>query len=174
MNQKLRQQLNRIVSSENEKNWYIPTLFEKNTLPQLPKEVVLVKSPPEERKNYNCFLYVLNLYENEEIIKETRGFIFSAFIENLIVIGEMKETHQKGEGIIVLYRDRKTNPNEFTHAGIVRKDGRIISKWSWGPILIHDLLDVPLAYGDSIEYYEPLSVDKALMLYQKYKALSID
>ncbi|MFH0857446.1 MAG: hypothetical protein V1848_01730 [Candidatus Magasanikbacteria bacterium] len=169
MNQKLRQQLSTIVSPENEKNWYVPMLFEKNTLPQLPKEVILVQSPPEESKNYNCFLYVLKLYENEEIIKETHGFIFSAFFEHLIAIGEMKKTYQKGEGTIVLYKDEKTNPNEFTHAGIMREDGTVISKWSWGPILIHDLFDVPLAYGDIVEYYEPLQEDKGLMLYQKYK-----
>ncbi|MEX2436818.1 MAG: hypothetical protein WD471_01480 [Candidatus Paceibacterota bacterium] len=168
----LRKQLSRIVSLENERNWYIQELFEKNTLPQLPKEVQLVKSPPEESENYNCFMYVLGLHENNNTLKETGGFLFSAFIEQLIDIGEMKEAHQKSVGDIVLYKNEEIHSNEFTHSGIVQEDGKIISKWSWGPILIHGLFDVPLSYGNSVGYYEPIVKEKALKLYQKHKSFN--
>ncbi len=172
MNTELRKKLDKIVSTKNEKNWYIPELFIQNTLPQLPRELLLVKPPPEENKNYNCFLYALGLHENMEIVKETDGFIFSDFIKHLIDTGEMKETHQKNPDSIVLYKNEANDPQEFTHSGFVKEDGKIISKWSWGPTLIHDLFDIPLSYGNRVVYYEAIPKEKALKLYQKHKSFN--
>lgn len=170
MNLKLRKQLNKIVSPENEKNWYIPELFAKNTLPKLPSELKIIESPLGYNNNYNCFLYILNLHKNIEILKESGGFIYSAFIKKLIDLGELKKVLKPAKGTIVLYENEKEFPNEFTHGGIMQDNQKVISKWSWGPIFIHDLFDVPLFYGDSVSFYEAIPKEKALKLYTKYKA----
>lgn len=174
MNNLLREKLNKIVSAKNAKNWYIPELFEKNTLPNLPKELDLIEMPPKEEKNYNCFIYALGLHKNSDVLKETKGFIYSNFIKHLIEINEIKQVKKIQPNIIVLYINEKSNPNEFTHAGIAQENGKILSKWSWGPILLHDLFDTPFSYGNKVTYYKPIKPEKALELYNKYKSFNED
>ena len=174
MNHLLREKLSEIVSSKNAENWYIPELFKKNTLPNLPKELNLVEMPPKEEENYNCFIYSLGLHKNSNVLKETKGFIYSNFIKHLIEINKIKKAKKIKPNTLVLYTNEESNPNEFTHAGIVQENGKILSKWSWGPILLHNLFDVPISYGNKINYYKKIESKKTLELYNKYKSFNED
>ena len=140
-------------------------------MPILPSELQMVAPPPTADKNYNCFLFMLGLHENASVINKTGGFIYSFFIEHLIACGELIEAQQMQEGTLVLYKNLSQNENEFTHGGILQADGSVISKWSWGPLLIHKMFAVPLAYGDTVLYYDPISKEQALHLLEKYHAL---
>lgn len=76
-------------------------------------------------------------------------------------------------GDIILYKNRDF-PNEITHAGILEKNGVVISKWSWGPIIRYKIFDVPDFYGNDIFYVKKVNDEKAKGLYQKYKKFNIN
>lgn len=170
MNLPTRKFLAGIVSSKNEENWYKPDLFRKNTLPLLPKEIEVIEFPPEESRNYNCFIYVLGLQNEPEILRETKGFIYSSFIEKLLEEKELVKVEYPRSGDIIFYRNYD---GLITHAGKIAEDDFIISKWSWGPVLKHRIFDVPDFYGDEISYYQKIEHDGALKLYTRYKSSNI-
>lgn len=174
MNQNIREYLATIVNDKNEKNWYKLDLFIKNTRSKLPKELEIIKNPPEEDGNYNCFIYVLGLHNDREIIKETKGFIYSNFFQTLIDKGELKLISAPQSGDIIIYRNSKKFGSEITHSGIVQENGTIISKWSWGPIIEHKIFDVPNFYGDEIQYIHKITSEQAKELFQKYKTSNIN
>ncbi|MBN1896130.1 MAG: hypothetical protein JW789_00195 [Candidatus Aenigmarchaeota archaeon] len=58
-------------------------------------------------------------------------------------------------GDIVLYRDRKEN--KFTHAGVYQANGMVASKFTIGPVFLHNIGDVPLCYGNEV-YFSRLGV----------------
>lgn len=86
--QELRATLDKIVSKENEDNWWKPELFKLNTLPLLPAELEIIADVPNEEENYNCFVYVLGLHQHPDIIgnqgwefTRTLGPVFDELIE---------------------------------------------------------------------------------------------
>lgn len=56
---------------------------------------------------------------------------------------------EDGSKIIALYR----NELEWTHAGIVLRNDRIVSKWGEKPIYEHARFEVPKSYGDELHLY---------------------
>lgn len=54
-------------------------------------------------------------------------------------------------GDLALYYDR----GHFMHVGLIQPDGRIVSKWGSGAILIHPVDIVPSRYGDEVRFYRP-------------------
>jgi hypothetical protein len=169
MNEKLREQLDGIVSQQNERNWYDPELFKAVILPLLPKELEIIEYPPQHIYNYNYFLFILGLYTNSQVLKETGGFIYSSFIEKLIENNELELSNNPVEGDIVLYSNVEIKEVVYTHAGFLEESDKVISKWSWGQLLKHGIYDVPNIYGDKFSYYRSISKERALKLYQRYK-----
>ncbi|MDP3956830.1 MAG: hypothetical protein Q8P97_02440 [bacterium] len=165
-----RKLLGSIVSSENEENWYKPDLFQKNTLSIIPKGIEVLELPPEENRNYNCFIYVLGLQNELEILQETKGFIYNSFIEKLLEKGEFSDVEDPSNGDIIFYRNQD---GIITHAGKIIENNFIVSKWSWGPVLRHRVFDVPDFYGNNISYYQGIKHDQAIQLYAKYKEFNV-
>lgn len=167
-----RDALDRIINTNNTNNWWKPELFELHTRAPLPEELIVISPPPAEDKNYNCFIYALGLAENSEIVKDCHGFIYDRFFQKLLDAGELSPVASPRDGDWVLYRDIHNYPSMITHIGI--KDGtQVISKWAWGPIVQHEILDVPASYGDDISYAKKISPNKAAALYWKYKEFNI-
>lgn len=171
---KIRKYLATIVGDKNEENWYKPDLFIKNTLSKLPKELIILENPPRENENYNCFVYVLGLNKDKKIIKETKGFIYSNFFQTLINKGELEFTDSHKNGDIILYLNPKQFGSEITHSGIVQENETIVSKWSWGPIIKHNIFDVPDFYGDRVKYVKGINLEKSKRLYNQYKEFNKD
>ena len=153
-NKDLRKELGEIVSSENEENWYNPELFEKNTRLKLPKELEILSVPPEKNLNYNCFVYVLGLQNNPLFqgnvgwdFTNSLGDVFDELIKNKVF--KKTDTPQKDD--LIIYR---ADGGEISHVGLVESKWKIVSKWSWGPIIRHSFFDVPDHYGNKIEFYE--------------------
>lgn len=163
-NTQIRQYLGELVSPQNAKEWYTPILFEAHTLSKIPKEITIVSLPPEEEQNYNCFIFMFGLGENTDFIQKTKGFIYSNFIKKLLDEGLLIQIDKPQDDCWVLYKDN----NVYAHGGVYKK-GTIISKWSWGPTIRHDLWNVPSAYGNSVLFVQPLDRQKVLSLYEKYK-----
>lgn len=170
MNHAIRKFLGSIVTSENEENWYKPDFFRKKTLPLIPKEIEVLEPPPIENRNYNCFIYVLGLQNDLEILQETKGFIYNSFVEKLLAEKELSSVGYPQNGNIIFYRNQN---GVITHAGKVVENDFIISKWSWGPLLKNRIFDVPDFYGDNVSYYQGINHSRALQLYAKYKEFNI-
>ena len=160
----LRARLDEIVSEENEDNWWKPELFEKNTLPMLPTELEIVEGVPNEEQNYNCFVYVLGLQHHPEIVGNkdwefTRnlGPIFDELIEKHL----LKNVDVPAKGVVIVYR---TQNGSISHVGLMENENTVISKWSWGPLLKHQIFSVPADYGDTVEFYTltPGAIDHVL------------
>lgn len=152
-NEELRVYLGDLVSSENAENWWRPELFEKNTREKMPAELEIVSPPPAEKYNYNCFVHVLGFQNDKEFLgNENWEFTrnLGQLFEEMIKKNILKSTKNTVSGNLVVYR---TDGGEISHVGLLESDAMVISKWSWGPLLRHKILDVPNHYGDIIEFY---------------------
>lgn len=165
----LRKKLDEIILKKNTKNWWDPELFIKNTLNILPKEIEVLENPPKSENNYNCFIYTLGLSKNKEIIKESKGFIYDSFFLKLLEEKKLEYIESPEIGDFIIYRDLEKYPDLITHTGIICKYNKIISKWAWGPLVKHNIFDIPKSYGNDISYAKSISKEKAEQLYLKYK-----
>ena len=152
-NKHLRELLGKLVSSENEDNWWRQELFEKYTRSKIPAGLEILSPPPSEEQNYNCFVYVLGLQNNENFLGN-KGWDFTRNLD--LIFDEMirekifKPLSKPEVGSMILYR---AHDNSISHVGIMEDENTVISKWSWGPLLRHKILDVPDHYGEKIEFY---------------------
>ncbi|MBU1046383.1 hypothetical protein KKH36_01210 [Patescibacteria group bacterium] len=165
----IRKKLDEIILVDGGDNWWKPELFIKNTLNILPKEIEVLENPPEYDNNYNCFLYALGLSNNQEIIKDSKGFIYDSFLLKLLEEKELEYIDNPQIGDWIIYRDLEKYPELISHIGVINDNNKIISKWAWGPLVKHNIFDVPRSYGDDIYYIKSISEDKAKQLYSKYK-----
>jgi len=162
-----REKLDEIILKNDVKDWWIPELFTQNTKPIFPSELDILADPPEKKKNHNCFAYALGFAEKLELIAETHGFDDLYFIK-LLENNEVFKTRSPVTGDYVVYQDLEEYPNRLTHIGIITED-KIISKWAWGPLVKHNLWDVPASYGNNVFYVKAISFKRSLELYNKYK-----
>ncbi len=169
----MRKLLDKIIHTDGGNNWWKPELFKKNTLEILPKELQVLENPPDEERNYNCFLHVLGFADDIEFVKNCGGFIYDTFFQRLIDEKELGYTNNPQKGDYILYRDIKNYPNMITHIGIVDDKEHIVSKWAWGPLFKHKVFDVPESYGNDISYIKTISKQKAYKLYKKYKEFNV-
>lgn len=160
--------LDLLIRTDGGNNWWKPELFQKNMAALLPKELHVIAIPPSEDKNYNCFLFSLGLSNNKKILAETGGFLYSNFFDALLAEKELTITTTPKNGDYVVYQNTAECPGLYTHIGTL-KDGKVISKWAWGPTIEHALLDVPASYGNDILYVQSISPKEAELLYGKYK-----
>jgi hypothetical protein len=162
--QKLRARLDMIVSEENAENWWRPELFEKNTLPILPSQLEIIEGVPNEEQNYNCFVYALGLQHHPEIIGN-KGWEFTRklgpIFDELIAKSLLNRVAMPAKGVMVVYR---TKNGSISHVGLMKNKDTVISKWSWGPLLKHQIFDVPADYGDIVQFYNltPQAIDYVL------------
>ncbi|MCH8986593.1 GatB/YqeY domain-containing protein [Patescibacteria group bacterium] len=166
-----------VLQTEAKKRREAIEAFEKGGRPELAekekKELEILKTPPNKQENYNCFIYVLGLANDQELIKECGGFIYGTFFQKLINEGLLEYTNKPKNGDYILYRDLKNYPNMITHIGIINNHNIVTSKWAWGPLFKHKIFDVPESYGDDISYIKAISKEKAKELYKKYKEFNI-
>lgn len=153
-------------------DWWQPNLFVQNTKHLLPPELEILADPPDEDQNYNCFIYILGLHENPYTLKETSGFIYDSFLQHLIKIGELEKTDSPTNGDYIVYQDLENYPDSLTHIGVLEGD-KVVSKWAWGPLVKHDMWDVPAEYGNNIFYLKSIPSHTAHEIYEKYKEFNI-
>lgn len=156
----------------NAEDWWQLERFVTYTKHLLPPELEILADPPPEHENYNCFLYALGLHTNKTVLQETQGFIYDSLIKHLLTTGDLVKTDTPQNEDYIVYQDLVHYPNNLTHIGIV-EDDKVISKWAWGPLVKHSIWDVPAEYGDAIFYIRPISIDRALSLYQQHKDYNV-
>ena len=149
----LRRKLGKLVSSEDEENWWRRELFEKNTRAQIPSELEIITSPPTEEANYNCFVYVLGL-QNDRRFLGNGGWEFTrkpgSVFDEMISASILESVNVPKSRDMILYRARE---GMISHVGLMGDANTVVSKWSWRPLLKHNVFDVPDHYGDKVEFY---------------------
>lgn len=152
-NPQLRSLLDTIVSEENAENWWQPELFEKNTHHQLPANLIVLEGPPEEKNNYNCFIFAFDLQKYTPLLGNN-GWEYTkkldTIVNTLITNKTLQRLSTPQSESLVVYR---TDEGVISHVGRIGEGGKVTSKWSWGPLIKHALYDVPASYGDTVEYY---------------------
>lgn len=168
----MRDNLNAIIQSNEGDNWWKPELFEEYVRPHLPDKLKIIQGPPCAEENFNCFIYALGLHNEEDILKETGGFLYDTFFQKLLREGALRHTDTPKDGDYIMYRDLENYPDMITHVGVLDSD-MIASKWAWGPLVRHRIFDVPRSYGDDISYAKAVSSARAKELYEQYKRYNI-
>lgn len=164
----MRESLDEIIQSNQGDNWWKPGPFEECVRPHLPGELEIIQGPPPAEENFNCFIYVLGLHNEENVLKETGGFLYDTFFQKLLRERVLRRTDTPKDGDYIMYRDLENYPDMITHVGVL-DGGLIVSKWAWGPLIRHRILDVPQSYGDDISYAKAVSPARAKELYKQYK-----
>ncbi len=59
----------------------------------------------------------------------------------------------------------------WTHIGIMRESGRILSKWGTFPVYDHEAFEVPISYGKRLRFFEPVKFDDCLDLFIRFAKL---
>lgn len=72
------------------------------------------------------------------------------FVKALLRDGYFVEVDSLRPGALVLY----FNKDEWTHAGIVSAEGRVVSKWGRYWVFDHVIDEVPATYGDHARFFE--------------------
>ena len=164
-----REKLDALMYQNDSLDWWQPARFREHIKPQLPSDIEIIADPPPASENYNCFLYALGLARNHTIRAETHGFIYDTFVHTLLAHDELIQTDLPRADDFILYQDAVRYQDRITHIGIIEADGRIRSKWAWGPLVRHQPLDVPKEFGDDIFYVQYISTGHAVELYERYQ-----
>jgi len=114
---------------------------------------------------YTCLVFALGFAGSPDYEAiASRGFnvVFAGreFVRWLLdrdALFEVPEAEAKN-GDLVLYFDH----DGYMHAGLVRGDGRIASKWGVGHLYEHDLWDLPESYGATVRFFQQLTGDQAI------------
>ncbi len=141
----------------NSDDWFCPERFDKKIRPNLPPELEVIEPPPREN-NYRCFIYAFGLRSDEKLVRFSQHNNLSGLAKHLILRTKLDRTEAPQEGDLIFYSEDKHSP--IKHAGVVDAGGMIVSKWSYGPIIRHDVHHVNPLYGDCIRYYKKISMEK--------------
>ncbi len=158
-----------LIRRNGTKGWWVPELFEQKTRRQLPRELAVLAPPLPEKKNYNCFIYTLGLSNNQRVVNDSRGFIYSRFMKNLLDKSILSRTENPRPGDYIFYQNVTEYPDEITHSGIIQSNGKIVSKWAWGPLIEHAILDVSASYGNIFYYVTKTRPEEAEEFYWNFK-----
>ncbi len=165
-----RTKLTEIIESEHGNNWWKPELFELNVRSLLPEELRIVACPPVYEQNYNCFVYAFGLQNDPEFLGGNNP-VQQEFVKWLILNKVLIHTDKMVPGNLIFYQN---NNSEITHGGIMQDTQTVISKWMWGPIIIHKPFDVPTSFGDKISFFASPGAEDIKRQYIAYKNTGVD
>lgn len=133
--------------------------------------VRLLDSPHPIRR-YTCLVYVFNFTEQPEYVAiAERGFavVFAGrqFANWMIARGYLSAINPSDalDGDLVFYFDAQ---GQFRHAGIVKGENRVVSKWGTGHLYEHGLLEVPESYGTQLRFFRSLPFEDAILRFIEF------
>jgi hypothetical protein len=121
--------------------------------------------------DYNCFTYAFELVDSVayEIVRKQLHCIGTdaQFVTYLLSKHWLRElSFEKSTDLdIVLY----SNAQGPQHAGKLLA-GRVISKWGRGLLWDHQIVEVPIIYGDVVQFYRRMRANAAEAAFTSYLA----
>lgn len=114
--------------------------FAKEFIPQSLK--IIGRSDTQGHKT-NCHGYTF----------DKDGWFSVKNVHNAIKEGKLVESEEPQEGNIIIYFMEGSDIPIIKHSGIYLGDGKVKSKWSKGPVFIHDVFNVPYSYGVVVKFF---------------------
>lgn len=116
---------------DNEINWKDPNKF-KRTI-NLPSTLKIIEWPPQNN-SYNCFVFAFGLskdksFNNYNLLGD------GIYIQKLIDKNVLKFSLKPKVNDYIIYKNR----GNVTHAGIVKDNNKVVSKWGFGPVIKHSI-----------------------------------
>ncbi|GEM_PF-1370164 len=131
---------------------------------------------PSDRSTFafNCFMYAFDMLDSSEVETIRHRYPFtlnifpgSGFVDFLLNTAVMQERRENAkDGDVILYRDSA----KITHAGKIIS-GRIESKWAGGHLWEHDILEVPIDYGDELKFVTGIKRNLCISSFFEYAKL---
>ena len=150
-----------------------PSLIEE-LRKEVPHTIKMLNSPSDYLR-YNCFMYALNLAADEEFedlvlnldpdIHPNKKFMRFLLQSNYLV---KRESAVEGSIIVYFDIDHDTDRGSPVHAGLLRFNCRVDSKWGIGLLYDHQIWEVPMTYGKTVQFFCPLERDKSVQYFQEF------
>ena len=99
-----------------------------------------IKKIYEASTEYDCIRYIirrLGLIDGSGVIESLRS-------------GEVI-TKPENWCLVLYHNSESIKTNKPVHHGLY-EDGEVVSKWSYGPVYKHNIEDIPLDYGNIVEF----------------------
>lgn len=160
-----RYQLMKLIEADEGANWWVPEKFEEHVRSHLPPELHIVAPPPPESQNHNCFVFAFGLEDDPDFL-DGKNPVQQEFVRYLLNQGILQKGEPKDGNMIFYENDDRV----ITHAGRLRSGREVISKWMWGPTIVHDIWDVPSSFGNAAFYCEKLPPTVIKDEYENYKS----
>jgi hypothetical protein len=123
---------------------------------------------------FNCVMYALQVENNADLFQLLHHLTYgpqkhleitmdTGFIRWLIDLKFINEIDTVNAELAVYSVNGKVK-----HVGRLLSNGRVQSKWGTGHLFEHELLDVPLTYGDTVQFFTGTDVDTVLDEFWSY------
>lgn len=109
----------------------------------IPRSLKVVGSPDMPNENINCHAFTFNQKKWYEVTN----------VFNKINTKEIKLIDAPEKNDIIAYYLEGSKMPIIKHTGRYLGGGRVISKWTKGPIFEHGVFNVPSTYGDVVRFY---------------------
>ena len=114
-------------------------------------KLVEKRTPSKDWMNgFNCFMYV---FGDSEI-----QFDYESFYPIVTMTKGYTQVDDPKEGDMVVYLD--TELKEQVHVGFYKENNKVLSKWTYGNVYLHDLEKVPESYGDVVMFFRKDCLEK--------------
>jgi hypothetical protein len=138
---------------------------------ELHHAIRILKSPHPLRR-YTCLMHALRFTEKPEYVAYALRDIYAGaeFAHWLLARDRLEVIAEPDAqpGDLMFY----FNAGQFTHAGVLRKGGRLVSKWGTFHLCSHAPFEVPRSYGDETMHFKRPSYRRALRHFVEYGAES--
>ena len=85
-----REELTKIIETEQGINWWKPELFEFKIKSILPRELSVAANPPLSEQNYNCFVYAFGLQNDPKFLGGNnpvqQEFVKWLILNNILIV----------------------------------------------------------------------------------------
>lgn len=138
---------------------------------EYPHSIVPVENAYDPER-YSCLMHALRFTGKKPYLAIASApprtiFAGQAFAHWLIESDALTEVPAQAAqvGDMVFYLDGSGN---FQHVGLLRRNGRVESKWGAVPLYEHALFEVPAFYGSTVRYFKALAYEKAIEAFRDF------
>ena len=130
-----------------------------------------VLTSPNDNLRYNCVMFALGIETDPKYMAMAKHcpddvHADTKFLQFLVDRGYLVESAHKN-GVLIAYLDS----GQFRHIGIVTDGNRVRSKWGIGHLYEHVLFEIPVSYGSTLRFFEPIERQVVLDAFVEFAEL---
>ena len=125
-----------------------------------------------DNRRYNCVMFALGIETDRVYYDMARRcpdevHADTNFVQFLVDRGFLVEQPSPKPGLLIAY----LSEGRFRHIGKLTDRCRIQSKWGIGNLYEHATFEVPISYGDAIQFFLPIEHDPVLNAFIEFAKL---